>query len=507
MTDMLKNAAMAFALSLSVMTGFADERVALDWMLDKGCRIDGDILSVEVSAKGGTALARAKIDLSEYEGRGVEAVIQCRGSDVEKPTQGWLGTKFMLHYMDVGGIDKWPGAPQVSGTFDWREFRLRDMLASDTKTGSAELVLGLQKAAGKIEFDLSTLRIAEADFSWLTGHGNQDGKCAYAAPRCQPRRGVMSPGRDMTKDDFETLERWGVNLLRFQIKRTWAKENDNRDIGEFDRWLDGQLDHLDKFVLPQVWERGIAVVVDLHVVPGGRSASSEMNMFHEKDYADHFVACWERIARRFKGRPGIYGYDLVNEPMQREPGPEETGWWTLQENAARAIRRIDSDVCIIVEANEGDSPEAFSYMRTLDLTNVIYETHMYLPMAFTHQRVFNSVDAPVAYPNVERGWNRDFLRQQLKPVRDFQLKYGARIYAGEFSAVAWAPGAENYLRDCIALFEEYGWDWTYHAFRESPVWDVEMEGVKHPGMAPASSDTPRKRALLDGLRSNSRDSW
>ena len=71
---------------------------------------------------------------------------------------------------------------------------------------------------------------------------------------------------------------------------------------------------------------------------------------------------------------------------------------------------------------------------------------------------------------------KDYLRGILKPVRDFQLKHGARIYVGEFSAVAWAPGAEKYLEDCIALFEEYGWDWTYHAFREWQGWSVEHEG-------------------------------
>ena len=146
--------------------------------------------------------------------------------------------------------------------------------------------------------------------------------------------------------------------------------------------------------------------------------------------------------------------------MQREPGPDATDWWTLQEKAAKAIRKIDPDVPIIVEANEGDSPEAFSYMSPLELTNVVYETHMYLPMAFTHQGVFSSGDALIAYPNAEKGWNIDFLRQQLKPVRDFQLKHGARIYAGEFSAVAWAPGAEKHLADCISLFEEYGRNWT-----------------------------------------------
>lgn len=50
----------------------------------------------------------------------------------------------------------------------------------------------------------------------------------------------------------------------------------------------------------------------------------------------------------------------------------------------------------------------------------------------------------------------------------------------------------------FAAYREYGWDWTYHAFRESPCWDAEKEGpdIKH--MVP-SADTPRKQALLEGL--------
>ena len=90
-------------------------------------------------------------------------------------------------------------------------------------------------------------------------------------------------------------------------------------------------------------------------------------------------------------------------------------------------------------------------------------------------------------------------------MRAFQEKHKCRIYVGEFSAAAWAPGAENYLRDCIDLFEEYGWDWTYHAFRESPIWDVDKvapKGIAEPtsnDMVPATSETPRKRALLDGF--------
>ena len=84
-------------------------------------------------------------------------------------------------------------------------------------------------------------------------------------------------------------------------------------------------------------------------------------------------------------------------------------------------------------------------------------------------------------------------------MRSFQEKYGAKIYVGEFSAVCWAPDAEKYLEDVISVFEEYGWDWTYHAFREWPGWSVECEGPDADHFAP-SADNPRKRVLLRGLR-------
>ena len=57
-------------------------------------------------------------------------------------------------------------------------------------------------------------------------------------------------------------------------------------------------------------------------------------------------------------------------------------------------------------------------------------------------------------------------------------------------------------QDCIALFDEYGWDWTYHAFRESKSWNVEF-ALDANGKFVHAEDTPRKRALVAGLRGRS----
>ena len=51
----------------------------------------------------------------------------------------------------------------------------------------------------------------------------------------------------------------------------------------------------------------------------------------------------------------------------------------------------------------------------------------------------------------------------------------------------------------IDLFKEYGWDWTYHAFREWDGWSVEHEGDSATTLRRVG-DTPRKKALIEGLR-------
>ena len=84
----------------------------------------------------------------------------------------------------------------------------------------------------------------------------------------------------------------------------------------------------------------------------------------------------------------------------------------------------------------------------------------------------------------------------MKVVVDFHVTPGGRAVGGELPAVCWAPKAENWIRDSIGLFEEYGWDWTWHAFREWPGWSVEHEGEDDASLRP-SADNPRRRALLE----------
>ena len=331
----------------------------------------------------------------------------------------------------------------------------------------------------------------------LTGNGNTDAPGA--------NRGMMLRSWNVREDDIRTLAAWGGNLARYQMAVGWGQTNANRSVVAFETWVNRKLDELDS-VLAWGQTHGVRIVVDLHVPPGGRDADGEMNMFHEKDYADVFVATWRRIARRFKGDRRIYGYDLINEPTNRRPSPEGLDWWSLQVAAARAVRAEDPDVRVIIESNEWAQAKTFAQMKPVPLDNVVYQVHVYMPHGYTHQGTGLKGAEPagaLTWPDAARGWGRDWLRERLRPVREFQLKHRARIYVGEFSASVWANGAERYLADCMEIFREYGWDWTYHALRESKSWNVELAPDESGKLKPAS-DTPRKRALLAGFAAPAR---
>ena len=493
------------ALAAPSRVAAAAPSAALDWHLPPYATREGDLLTIDVpeSAARQGCRVEANVDLSAFDGMAFEAEIEASGERIAKPRAAWNGLKFQFEYTDpASGETFYPNTASRLGDFPRQTLHVRDSLCT-AKAAPARIVLGLQDTSGRVVFDLSTLRIRAATPHWPVT--NRTHRCEYSAPVAEAaiRRGVMSPGRDMTEDDFRTLRDWGATLLRYQMVRKWGQQGTNRDLAEYGDWLEGRLAHFESVILPMCRQYGLKVVLDLHVTPGGRNGQNEFAMLFEREYADWFVEFWRRTAARFAGNADvIYGYDLCNEPVQNGEALPGCDFWSLQKRAAEAIREIDPATPIVVESNVSASPTAFAYLRPLPMDNVIYQLHLYAPGDYTHQgvgRALKKDGRPLVWPDPSRGWDIEYLRRVLEPVRDFQRRHGARIYVGEFSAVAWAPGADAYLRDCISLFEEYGWDWTYHAFREWGPWSVEHETATPGRPSVPSADTPRQRALLEGF--------
>jgi len=432
--------------------------------------------------------------------RGCVLLLECsaKADNVSKPAADYLGVKFMLHYQSDTQGPVWQNENNVNGTFDWRKLSFTTRIADDARDG--EISLGLQGSSGTAWFDDVKITVFKTPVTRPAPMRNPPP--AFKGHDLPRLRGVMSPNEFKDEDMRVLGSEWKANLIRWQITRNWGKPGTDRDLAEYDRWLDAELDDLAK-ALDACRKYGIKVVVDMHSPPGGRYPNHDLAIFNEPLYQDHWVSIWEKIARRFKGHPAVWGYDLINEPVQNTPSPAGVAdYLGAQVRAARAIRKIDADTPIIIESAEWDSAAGYKDLEPVDVPKVIYQVHMYVPGEFTHQGV-NGPWKPVTYPGTIRGqnWNKEQIRKTLQPVRDFQLAYNVHIYAGEFSAARWAPGAADYLKDTIGIFEEYGWDWTYHAYREWDGWSVE-HGSDPNDHQPAREPTDRKKLLLEWFGKN-----
>lgn len=452
--------------------------------------------------KGEGVYLTTPFPIEQFSGQFLRVSCKVRAIDVSKPFSNWNGIKIMIHTKDKDGRSGWNQATRLWGSFDWQPvsfiFYVRDAI------DRAEIQLGLQESSGSVDFaDFWISAVPSSEIYPPVAELPENFRAEYTPRSLSRRRGAMSPAV-YRKGDLDVLASWGANVVRWQLMTEYWREKADRDNTIFNRKLDEELEIFEKQVLPDCERLGLKVALDLHSLPGGRKSDHDLVMQYEEKYAKAFVEVWRKIATRFKGNPNIWAYDLVNEPNQFNIAPYN--YLKLQYDAALAIREIDPDVPIIIAANIGSAPDSFNYLTPLPLKDIIYTVHMYLPGPYSHQGISGSgANTVLAYPGEIGGiyYNRQALLPLLKAVRKFQRQYGARIYVGEFSVVRWAEGGDRYLADLISIFEEYGWDWSYHAFRESKTWDVEYEGGNYQGGAVrAKTPTKRLQVLLDGFRKN-----
>lgn len=322
--------------------------------------------------------------------------------------------------------------------------------------------------------------------------------------------------------DARTL---GVNLVRLDMGDCWPGMRPATDEAVAD-YLANVERRIAEFrpALDRARELGLKVAL-LGPKPGGWMSHEEWNehsVFQDAKRVAALQNAWRRIAKAFKGRSEIYGYDIFNEPLNREYPQDRIRYRDFMILMASAIREVDPDATLIVESNACGSQEGFDVksrfgfvaMTPIPFDNVVYSVHLYWPMSFTHQGIGKGRDefTPLPYPGAnapaEGGGrlDKDAVREVLRPVREFQRLYGARIWVGEFSAAAWAPGAERYLADLIDLFEEYGWDWSYHSFRENVIWSLEHEGADNQSLKKSQAETPRLKVLKAGWARNAQTS-
>lgn len=459
--------------------------------------------SLYIETKTGSRSSMTSIPLPVEQMRGytVRVSAMVRAENVSDKPKSWNGIKIMVP-LETSSQKFWPQADVGTGTFDWKKAAFSGRVPDDAI--SAVLCLGLEDVTGKVWFDDIVVSVVKAPV--IAKPRVQTGPVFKGHNLSRLRGTMINPNIDA--ESLKVLGKdWNANLARWQLTRHGKPGQPSSD-SDYDQWLEGQLVKLDT-ALPLCERYGIMVVIDLHSPPGGKTTQSgyvgsDDRLFTSRECQDRFIDIWKKMATRYKNSKAVWGYDLVNEPVESlvEEGCDD--WQALAERTAKAIRSIDQQRAIIVEPAAWGGPDGLRDFAPIDVPNVVYSVHMYIPHEFTHQGVHGQ-GKEFIYPGTINGrqWDKTKLEQALQPVVDFQKKHGIHIYIGEFSAIRWAPDNSScrYLKDLIDIFEANNWDWTYHAFREWSGWSVE-HGSDRKDIKPAATPTDRQKLLNDWFKKN-----
>ncbi|MFC2099501.1 cellulase family glycosylhydrolase [Candidatus Bipolaricaulota bacterium] len=269
---------------------------------------------------------------------------------------------------------------------------------------------------------------------------------------------------------YRLADTWNANIVRIRLAAHDECDYSIVEILDPATSADPILLELDR-VIEACQTNGIRVVLDIHQFPGYSTydqSAKDFRLWHDAELQDRFIRYWRGIAQRYAHLDGvIYGYDLLNEPIY----PSLGAWIDLANRTAEAIRKVDFHSAIIVES-KGGSAAAFSEMVPIDDNNVICSVHPWNPQPVAMQGALGHPTG-TTYPNDV--WNKDHLRDVLKPVVEFQRRYGVRIFAGEFGTTAQSPADTRvrYLDDLLSVFEEYGFDYAFASYRKYPTYSLE----------------------------------
>lgn len=455
--------------------------------------VQQDVFGRAIALQAGRYEVSRGLDLADLRGWRVDLTVRLRWAGVPRPAVPWEGVRLAVgfqgpacgHGASLNGL--W-------GDRGWHEETLRLRIPADATAAAVQC--GLIAAAGAVWIDEVRVARVEPPLAAQIRPG-------WTPPAAQ-RRGTGMGG---THDGWigRVAREWGANIVKLWIRLPRPDQEPAAYDAELDKVLDklagdlAQAEAAGVAVIPQISAPGDTAWVDATL--GGTH-----RMYLDPAIADRFVATWERIARRFAGKPTVWGYDLLNETVLRVPPAAGCpDWEGLAERAARAINAIDPRVRIIVQPEEWWGMRTWEKMRPIAAANVVYSLHMYEPFALTHQGVGTRKPEGVRYPGTIDGvtWDKARLRQAMQGARDFQLAHRVPMQVGEFSCIRWAPdgSAGRWLADCTALFEEYGWDFTYHGCLDWDGWSVEM-GEDPADQRFLTAPGAAKRALMEAMARN-----
>ncbi len=318
----------------------------------------------------------------------------------------------------------------------------------------------------------------------------------------QQRRGANCFNKAITTNYYQAAHAAGIEFLRLAPDK-WKPQERDFLIGNadgFERLNAEDLKQL-KRVLDDAHQAGLKVLLTMISLPGARwrqlnGDKNDDRLWRDAKFMAQAEQFWAQLATELKDHPAIVGYNPLNEPHP-ERGDGVSDFWTqdlakwyerrrgstfdpneFNRRMVAAIRRVDANTPIILDAAIYASAPAFKILEPVSDAGVLYSVHMYEPYEFTNLKLNagrfkypGPVEVGEAKQRIE--WNLAELAKFMQPVADWAQRHAVppnRILVGEFGCNRQVPGAKEYLGDVVTIFEKQRWHWAFYGFREDE-WD------------------------------------
>ena len=293
---------------------------------------------------------------------------------------------------------------------------------------------------------------------------------------------------------------WGIDVVR--VPFTWAAleptqgQDDPAWLSLYDRLLDA------------AWARGIYTILDFHqdvysevycgdgfpawtvnsppaphhdcpswsgeyVTDANVQAAFDAFWAAGSGVQASYLAAWDVMIARYKDRPGVLGFEPINEP----------GWGTANESTFSATT-LTSFYSTVVAHMTAAAPQALVFVDPAGLDGALLSTQLGRPPGS------GVVFAPHFYPLTH---DPGAVEGELKKWADVGASWGAPVFVGEFGLNDTGATAVPYIAATFGAFDALGLsgaEWEYSV--SADVWNSETFGL----VAADGTENPVAAAVL-----------
>jgi hypothetical protein len=278
----------------------------------------------------------------------------------------------------------------------------------------------------------------------------------------------------VNENSIKALADKGVNLIRLRI--SFRKHQELNNVSKEESWTNTI--NWCKNVLQICNKYNLKVLI----------SHSDFPIDSKEKYDNHSLEFWKnatalnqsikdiiKITQIFDTNKSVVAFQYFAEPVVsgRTNSLDFKIWNKHFKRVTSSFRKISNKYLLYSIGPYTEPKETLPLEKPFDDPKIIYNFHFYQPHNFTHQGIKKDSLYKFKYPGLigSKFWDKNEIEKQIDKVFLWTVNYKVKyMFVGEFSAVCWAEGREQYLKDVIEILEKKKFSWAYFALNGWDGW-------------------------------------